>query len=431
MIDRTKAPAAHPLQVSPLAKPQWTELSNHIPVCFVKAGSQEVIEIQLVLQAGYAYDFFPGGLAATARLLTEGTQHYSAKNLAEKLDFYGAFFQTDIGYEQSALTISTLSKHIHAATDLFAEIILRPTFPESELEQWRSRMLQRFAVEEKKTNYQASRMIKKKLLGINHPYAYTLDQEAVRTINAEILHQTWAEFMQPGMGYLMVAGNFDEKLVLECLEYHFGSLKLHAQNKKSNAENLSLAAEKGYFSHEMPETMQSTIRCGLPAVSYQHPERYKLAVLGTIFGGYFGSRLMKNIREDKGYTYGIFGDFMLMKNAGYLLIGTDVANEFVQSTLEEINKEMNLLRNEAVSKDELNIARNYMLGNLISRVETPFQIAEQIKSFRLYGLALEEWENQFEIIQQMTAEDVLLTAQKYFNPDELCIVVAGSKLGEK
>jgi len=225
----------------------------------------------------------------------------------------------------------------------------------------------------------------------------------------------------------MVAGKFEEQALYGLIDRFFGQLALQPSSFVSLSQTLVPETQKGEYLHKMENQVQSSIRLGHISIPKNHPDYEELQVLGTLLGGFFGSRLMKNIREEKGFTYGIYGGFYGMKEKGYFMVSTDVANEYVDATLEEIYKEIQRIQNEKVTEEELQVVKNYMLGNLLSSMETPFQIADTLSLLKLNNLTVEHLKKTFQLIKNIKIERIMELANQYINLNNMIVVIAGTR----
>jgi predicted Zn-dependent peptidase len=243
-------------------------------------------------------------------------------------------------------------------------------------------------------------------------------------INREMLVQFYQSFYHSGNCRIIAAGRIDES-VLNLLESHFGGNDWN-QNVEQAHEFIMNPSPQKFHHVEKANGSQSAIRVGKMWVSKSHPDYIPLSILVTILGGYFGSRLMANIREEKGYTYGI-GSFVLsLKYASYLVISTEVGNEYVEPTLKEIDFEMKRLQNELVSENELETVKSYLLGEFLRDFDGPFALAGSFKSINDFDLDYSFYDNYLLTLRSITSEDLMKLALQYLNTDDFYKVVAGS-----
>lgn len=429
-LDRRTPPSAAPMQKIPFPAIHSRTLSNGVRLHLVPFGRQEVVEIGAIFPAGRSFEPAAGIATFTGKMLQEGTRKYNSLEFARKLDEFGAAIHVDTGYESVTVGLTTLTKHLNSTVPLLQELILYPTFPEKDLKKLKSRMVQHLDVEEKKTGYTARKEFNRLLFGQDHPYGRNSEKEDVQIIENETLKGFYDRNYNLSNMELVVVGRYDETQLIQLLEDHFSfigstdpSKKVPAEN--STARNVPKGRPHGLQYFEKEESMQATVRVGHMGFARSHPDYYCMQVVNTCLGGYFGSRLMKNIREEKGFTYGIGSAWLSMKYGGFFLVQTDVGNEYIQPTLTEIDKEIRLLVDEGIRDDELRLVKNYMLGRTISGRETPGQILELVKNMLANEIPFRALDDKFDIIQAVTSEQVQELAAKYLQPDQMLQVVCG------
>lgn len=430
MLDRKQAPAPAALENILFPPVQIRRLSNGIPVYLCQFGTQEIIELSLTFPAGRCYEVGMSESSFTAKMIQEGTASYNALEFARRLDFFGATLHVENGFEVSTVGLTTLSKHFDSTLPLVQEMVVAPIFPEDELQKLKQRTVQHLDVEEKKTSYIARKHFNRILFGADHPYGRNADKEDIVAIEMAPLKAFHQRYFSLVNAEIVLCGRFEEGAVMRALEANFGSADMidpamKVKEGESRGLPMQPAPAGAFHYYEMADSMQATIRVGHRAFQRNHPDYYGMQLLSTIYGGYFGSRLMKNIREEKGYTYGIGAGWIPMKYSGIFIVQTDVGNEYIRATLSEIEKEMRTLMETPVSEQELGLVKNYMLGRSASGRETPSQIAGYIRNILLHGLRFEELDEKFDLIQSVSAADVLRLAQTYFEPEALVQVVCG------
>lgn len=428
-LDRTKAPAAAPLTKVLFPQVGRHTLSNGIPVYTVQFGSQEIVEVNAVFPAGRSFEPQMGVASFTSSLMQEGTENYSGLDLARKLDEYGAFFGSEVGFESTTFSLTSLTKHMGSTVDLMTEVLLRPVFPAKELKLSQARSIRNLEVEEKKTSYTARKEFNRLLHG-NHPYGSSSSAEDIRALSLPMMEAYHQNNFAAHNAFIVASGRFNESELLNVLEAKYAQAAPSGAGPKisladSNARQSQIDPASGLQVFEKADSMQATIRVGHRAFKRQNPDFYPMQVLTTVLGGYFGSRLMRNIREDKGFTYGIHAGWLSMKYGGTFLVQTDVSNEYIRPTLDEIRKEINLLIDKGVSQSELDLVKNYMLGRSASSRETPSQVATMMRTCLVNELEFSELDDKFEEIQAVQPEDIKRLAAQYLKPDDLLEVVCG------
>jgi len=426
MLDRKLAPPAQPLNPVHLPSYKVRHLDNGMEVCLLPFGVAEIVEVQVVFEGGYSRQPASGVARYTAANMTEGTAAYTSLQLAQELDGRGAWINYEVDEDVCAFKLATVSGRLSETLPLLFEALFRPTFPQEEFEQMKARTLQKLEVSEQKTSYQARRLFGNLLFGNDHPYGASAGREEVAALTREQLIAYHKAIFHPGNAYIAIVGKFDEQAVMQAFEANLASFSREpvTETLPSKATQ-SFSPQKGRH-HMHIDGLQSTVRLGHLGVKRSHPDFYQMGVVNTLFGGYFGSRLMHNIREEKGYTYGIGSGWASFRHAGIWIIQCDTGNEYVEAVIEEVYKELELLRTKGVEQAELELVKNYLLGQGIRQRETPFQLGDTLRFSRATGISFEEIDRRFEVIQAMQPEEVGPLASKYFQPDQMLEVVAGA-----
>ncbi|HHG84527.1 MAG TPA: insulinase family protein [Bacteroidetes bacterium] len=429
-IDRTLPPQAAPMEKIPFPQIHQVQLSNGVPVYLIPFGAQKVVEINIVFPAGRSFEPSPAVASFTGKMIQEGTLNYTSLEFAQKLDHYGAFIGVETGFERSSASLTSLEKHLESTIPLLQEMLVHPKFPEKDLDRLLKRTIQHLDVEEQKTEYTARKEFNQLLFGQDHPYGRTAGKQEVQDLSNDSLKAFFAHNYNFVNATILVCGCFDQAALLDLLESHFGDKALIDEAQKvdintSGALREPASPSSGLHYFEKEDSVQATVRVGLRGFTRNHPDYHKMLVVNTILGGYFGSRLMKNIREEKGYTYGIGSAWLSMRHQGFFIIQTDIGNEYIRPTLTEMDKEIRKLIEDGVSEDELQLVKNYMLGRMASGRETPAQIIGLVNTLLASGIPFENLNEKFDIIQSVTTEDVQSLATQYLNPDKLLQVVSG------
>ncbi|PTN09397.1 pitrilysin family protein [Mangrovibacterium marinum] len=422
-INRTIAPALHPIGKPDLVRPEKHVLKNGIPVYALKAGKQEVCKIDFVFNAGVWYQ--PKQLLAslTNAMLQEGTAKYTAAEIAELFDFHGAYLQCTADYHYATISVITLDKHIGKLLPVVEDMLKASVFPEKEFNNLLNRRKQRFMLEMEKVKILCQKKFSQVLFGEGHPYALGLKAEDFENVCLDDFVDFYNTHYHAQNCELHLAGQFTDK-VIQQLDHHFGgddwngtpveTPQFHAQPQTNKRERVH---KEG--------AIQSAIRLGKLLVDKQHPDYFGLQILVTILGGYFSSRLMLNIREDKGYTYGIGANFINLNREGYLLIATEVDKSYEEATLKEITFEIERLQNEPVPQDELERVRQYLTGEFLRDFDGAFALGQAFRNLHDFGLDYSFYDNYHQAILSITAEQLQQLAKQYLQTDSLYTVVAG------
>lgn len=423
MLNRKIQPIVNPIEHIDIVQAEKRILSNGIPVYFVDAGSQDVIKIDFIFDAGTWFQ--PKNLVASLcnSMLEEGSENYAAAEIAEKFDFYGAYLQLNADQNYGFASLISLRKHLPVLLEVTEEIIKRSVFPENELEVLIAKNKQKFLLENEKVRTLCQKKFTQVMFGDDHPYAINNSFEDFDLITHDDLVQFYHSYYHSGNCHIIAAGKVDDS-VINLLETHFGGSDWKRNSGIMPDFAIHPNTQKRHHI-EKADGLQTAIRVGKFWVPKSHPDFHALSVLVTILGGFFGSRLMANIREEKGYTYGI-GSFVLsLKHANYLVISTEVGNDFVEPTLTEIWMEMRRLQTELVSDNELETVKSYLLGEFLRDFDGPFALAASFKAINDFGLDYSFYDDYLKILRNITSSEIMQLAKNYLNPDDFYTVIAG------
>jgi len=419
MLNRVNPPAFQNVKSFNLKEVKRLKLDNNRNVYYLNHGDQPVFKLEFSIKAGswYSekYDLFP----LVLKMLNESTRKRSSSQMAVAIDTLGAFIEFNPGFDSSSISIYGLTKHFNEISSLISEILKEPKFSESEFDILKSKEIQRLKLNEEKNSYLSSIELRKLIFGIDHPYGKSSTLNGIQLIENDkvksFFNSNYDDFDIFISGLL--PNEFEQQLNKV---FGFDSI----QHVTERSHPLKQPFDKG-SNIIRPKSIQSSIKIGKPLFRRNHPDYIKLLVTNELLGGFFGSRLMKNIREEKGLTYGIYSHLYSLNNEGYFCISTDVKGDFTQRVIEEIFKEIKTLQNSDVTIDELETVKNYMLGSFAASISSPFALMDKFKAIHLQGLDYTYYKNYFESISKITPEDIQLQSQKYFKLDTLIICSVG------
>lgn len=426
MLNRKIQPTVNPIEHIDLVKAEKRILSNGIPVHFVNAGTQNVVKIDFIFEAGTWFQKSNLVASLCNSMLEEGSENYTAAQIAEKFDFYGAQIQLTVDQNQGFVSMISLGKYLPDILTVMEDLIKRSVFPEYELEVLIDKNKQKWLLENEKVRTLCQKKFTQVMFGDAHPYAINNKLEDFDVIKRDDLMLFYHTFYHSGNCHIIAAGMIDEQ-VLGLLDKHFGGIDW-AQELAAKPEYEICTDPVKMHRIEKASGIQSAIRVGKFWVPKTHPDYHALSILITIFGGYFGSRLMANIREEKGYTYGIGSFVLTLKQASYLVISTEVGNEYVEPTLTEIAVEMKRLQTEPVSENELETVKSYLLGEFLRDFDGPFALAGSFKAINDFDLDYTFYDDALKVLRNITSAELMTLAQRYLNPEDFYTVVAGSNM---
>jgi predicted Zn-dependent peptidase len=327
-------PPIFPIEKVSIQEAKSFRLNNGVPVFLIEAGTEEIMRLEFVFRAGQVKEHLPL-LASTCNLmLSEGSENYSSEELNRLLDFYGIFFNQSAEKDSAGIVLFFLNKHIEKVLELSREILFRPVFPQAELNSLMKKRLRWYLVNREKVQNLAMDQFFESVFGKSHPYGYQIREQDFENVTPAILSDFHTKYYTPENMTIIISGKLHSK-TSDLLNSYFGE---HGSNK--NIREVPLYPLKGEKSKKIhiskPGTVQNAIRIGSATINKRHSDYPGLKILDSILGGYFGSRLMKNIREKKGLTYGISSTISSLDLSGYKVISTEVSQKNCQRVIEEI-----------------------------------------------------------------------------------------------
>lgn len=417
MLDRTIAPTFTKSEEIELQQAEKLRI-NGIPVHILRSGIQRVIKIEFIFNGGKSFEHIDGAAYFTAKMLSEGTRSYDSKSIAHKLDDFGAHLDLHSTLDFSMVSLYCLSKHVEELLPMLLEIITEPVFPEEQLSLMKEIELQQLKIDLLKAKVKARKIFRQVMYG-DHPYGKSLSIEDIEPITTDHLKEHFTRCYNNCE--IFIAGQFDEDDLVNLLHDQL------PQKKELNLkeDHLSINYLRRTINEEVEDSLQTALRLGFPFVPMHHKDYIPFQILNHLFGGYFGSRLMKNIREDKGLTYGIYSSIISMKDSAYFVIGTDVMHASADQAVEEILKEMKELKEEEVPMDELETVKNHITGSFQSDITSPFALLDKYKLVYMHNLDYSYYKNFFEVLEDITPADIKKQAEKYFIENSLSVVRVG------
>ncbi len=422
-LQRAVAPQFRAIDNISLIKPDHQQLANGCNVFCFNSGDQELVRIEWIFANQRFNPSKPLLNVAVNTMLTEGTGKLSAAQIADKVDFYGAFLQVDYGYDHSVVTLYTLNKHLQSTLPVIKDILTDSVFPEKELETYVRNQQQKLQVSLQKNDIIARRAFNKALYG-DTLYGLGADSDSYKSLNREDMLLHFKQMYQPANCTILIAGKIEPSLLQVITDTFDGEWTSTGLDSNTTQPDLQPAEEHFYYV-EKPDALQSAIRMGAPAITRSHPDFPALQVLNTVLGGYFGSRLMANIREDKGYTYGIGSGMSSLKQVGAIFIATEVGADVCKAAVSEIEKELNLLKTDLITDDELSLVRNFMLGSLLGSLENVFSHADKFKNVYFSGLDYSYYDHYVNTIKTVSPQKLQELANQYLNFESFYKVIVG------
>jgi len=424
MLNRTLAPASKQVNDINFIAPTKQQLTNGIPVFTVNVGQQELVRIEFIFENVNYNQNKPLQAVTVNSLINNGTKTLSAKEIAEKVDYYGAFLQTEYGADQTTITLFSLNKHLPAVLPIVRSILNESVFPQQELDIFIQNQKQKLQVNLQKNDFIARKTFANAIFG-DTAYGSDISLADYDALKRDDLLAYFKAAYKPANCTIIAAGKFEAK-EFDLLNQFFG--KEWENNEPSTINEFTYTPIVGGEIYiEKADAVQSAIRMGNLSINRKHQDFPALQILNCLLGGYFGSRLMANIREDKGYTYGIGSGIASLKNAGYFFIATEVGTAVCADALQEIEKEINILKTELVEEEELDLVRNFMLGSMLGSLENAFSHADKFKNIYFSGLDYDYYSKYIHTVKTISAEELKTIANTYLNWNAMTRVVVGKK----
>ncbi len=397
-----------------------TALKNGVPVYFVNAGTQDIVRLEIYFDAGIIRQQKPFQAFLTNLMLIEGTTNRSSAQISEDIDFYGGYLSVDYAKDFASLTLHILNKYFDKGLEVIKDILQNANFPQNELDTMIANQKSAYMVDVEKVSYVAQKKLNE-LMFKGHPYGTASTADDFNKISREDI-LAFYKYYNLSFAQITLSGKIEQKEI-DLLDKYLGIIPVSAKEKSPFPASFSFDAGKHFV--EKKDAMQSAIKVGghLPFKGTQ--DFYGLLVLNTIFGGYFGSRLMNNIREDKGWTYGISSYIESTAIDSCLIISTEVKGDIAEKALAEIFVEMDKLSTELVAEDELEKVRTYMLGKFLKNLDGPFEVCDRFWGIQQFGLGYEYYHQYIKTIKTISAEELQRLAKKYFDKDKLVCLIAG------
>ena len=405
-----------------------TQLSNGLQVILAESHSIPKFHGELIFLSGNAAaaDRAPGLAEMTATVVRTGTQKRASRQLEEDLRRIGADLSSHAGSDLSAISFSGLSEFAEPLLGLVHELAHEASFPEGEFERERRQKLEEVKLERTQPGFLASERLRKVLFG-THPYARVSPSEAqVAAYRREDLQAVYGDFYTPENALLLLVGDSEPQETLKWIERVFGSWSGKKPEEKTFPAPANPHGRRVYLVH-MPGAVQTQILAGCHAITRKHPDWIKLGLTNSLYGGAFNSRLVMNIREDKGYTYSPRSAVNALRQHGYFSISAAVRNDVVAASLTEIFYELDKLRSLTVPAAELSDAQNYLSGVFSMGLATQDGLLAQFSTVAQHGLPDDYLETYRAKVRAVTSEELLATARKYLDSANLQIVLAGDR----
>ena len=426
MPDRSRLPEISPITSIRQPKAEFVSLDNGIRLGVVKDEALDLVRLDMAFRGGKYSEQKLLSARMTCSLLDKGTATRTAQQVADDLDFYGSWLTPSTANHFSFYSITSLSKYIPQTYDVAEDVVKNPSFEQSEMEILRNKVLTSYRINSRKVSYVASAAMRKAMFGDNHPYGLTETESDILALTREDVAAFHTRFFNPSGCHMIVCGNVNDE-ILSQINTHFGGNDWHSGSLGEKAWIEPHRTGQRNIFVEVPDAVQNSISITGPAMKSYGEDYSKLKVLVSLLGGYFGSRLMMSIREDKGYTYGISAALQTGLYSCFIKISTDADCKYTDAIIDEVFHQMDILKKELVEEDELRVLRNYLLGNIFAQFDSSYAISDYCLE-TMNGRPENRLQSQIDAITTITPQEIMALANKYFKRENFITVVAGRKI---
>ena len=422
-IDRSLAPPYSIPEKIHLNPPELRFLANGIPLYYIPFPNIDAVKIEVIfpLKNTESNPYKPLLPFFTLHMILEGTKMLSSEKLDDFFDFNASEVDIISGYERQGLSLLSTKQHLLEVLPVFGSLFTDATFPEKELKKRKSQKKLSISIKKEQTSARANQLIRGSLFEKGHPFGHQIIEQDVDDINHSDLQNYYNNsfLIAP---QIFLTGQLSDK-EMKAIEATFSDLPI-SDEKPVFQETGQI--QPGRQTENKSEALQSSIRIAKWMVPKSHPDYPALSVLNTLLGGYFGSRLIKNIREEKGYTYGINSFLGELNGNEYWMTVADVKGGYGDAVIQEVYKEIERLKIEPVPASELEIIKNYLAGSLLSNFSNPFDQMSHFQQVHFQGMNFDYFTRHLEYIKHFDGADIMTMANKYFDQEDMLEVVVGA-----
>ncbi len=418
----TKRPEIKPISLPRVPHYQMHKTACGAPLYTLHNSTQSVVRVSFVFRAGTSYQSVPFSASAVVNTLSEGTANLSGRAIAEGLDFVGSYYDANIDRDWSVVTFCSLKKFTRETLDIAEEVILRPTFPEREIASYCAKRKEQLHVQRSKPEQLSREIFGKALFGENHPYGKTSSEECYDNLTPEILRDFYLTHYNRQSAFAVICGDFGEEV-----EERVAQILEGLPEGVTPSREIPPAEPTPMMKMTLEGAVQSSIKIGIPLFERSHPDFIPMQVVATAMGGYFGSRLMQNLREEHGYTYGAYAAMINLDQSGYFVMSADVANEHTQNAVEEMFGELERIASEPMSEEELAIVRKIIVGDAMRVFDGPFGAADVTIENIQNGESNDYTEKFLHRIETISPTELQSVANRYLQKNACVVTIIGAE----
>ena len=425
-MDRKQAPETRIQTDIPIIQPEEMVLDNGLKVYLLEGGHEEIVKVEVVFLAGSFYQSSPLVAFATANLLRAGTHARTSSEINNLFDYYGTYFHSDAQKDLASFSVFVLQKHLEPVLELYADMIRNPVFPADELELFMKNQKQQYLINTQRVHYVARTYFNELLFGQQHPYGARVEVADFDSVERSDLLAFHQDYIHPANAFCIVSGRLPAN-IRDLLHSWLGKTEWSHRSGQVAPSYLVESASEKKVMVQRPGVVQSAIRIGRRLFNRCHPDYHRLMITNALLGGYFGSRLMQNIRQNKGYTYGIGSSVVSLLRDGYFFISSEVGVDVCQKAIDEVYRELKSLRTIPATGAELNAMKAYLSGDYLRSFDGPFAQSQRYKELLAFRLDASHFEGFLKELKTITAQQIMQTAEKYLHEDSMMELVVGRK----
>lgn len=412
-----------PINLTPELRVPHTTLhtcANGTRLYTMHNSKQGVLRVSFIFRAGTSWQSVPFSASATINTLSEGTERFSALEIAERLDFVGSYFDANIDRDWAVLTYCSLSKFASETFEIAEQVVLHPTFPEREIEVYCTKRKEQLIVQRSKPDHLSRELFGKSIFGAEHPYGITSPAEAYDSLCRGDVEEFYRTHYTAEGCFAVLCGDITDE--------HIARTKAILEQLPHGAtfeRTIPAPAPQQFATLNVGGAVQSCLKIGTPLFPRTHPDFIPMQMVATAMGGYFGSRLMQNLREQHGYTYGAYSAMINLDQSGYFVMSADVASDYTEAAIGEMMAEVERFCSKPMEERELQMVKNIIFGDVMRIFDGPFGVAdvtiENIQNGTDNGYT-ERLLNQVATAQAAHLQEV---ASKYLIPSKLTTTIVG------
>ncbi|NOY36775.1 MAG: insulinase family protein [Chlorobi bacterium] len=425
--DRKTPPGINPVRNLNWYNPEKQFLDNGMNLYIFRDSTLDATQLNISFYGGTYTEQKPLAASTVIGTLQEGTKKHTAMEIARQFDFWGSYLKTSASNDNLDISLFFLNRYAHENLELITEIIREPCFPENEVAIYLNNRLEEWRIRQEQVAWLSRKHFLERIFGEKHPYGRSYQAKDFQTVQTDDLEQYYRLHLQPANGFCILSGNITATILNE-VKNTLGSISMPASQRGRSIEAIPVqSSTPGIISIKKPNALQTAITVGKKLFNRNHRDYAGFQIMNTILGGYFGSRLMQNLRENKGLTYGIYSSLSSFRFDGLFSIQGEVDTAGRDTALQEIFYEIEQLRKEKVPDHELQLVKNYHMGNLLQAFDGVMNKADLTRSLLITYTPFDYFSRLTKEINAVTPEKIRSLAQKYLDPESLTVVTAGPK----